>query len=163
MGVIDLSGMIDRMGAIEKEALAGLTPSVTADAVDYFFHNQERFPFFTHRVGPATIDADSQQLDIYTVTVVARLVIGHITEGAVKGQAEGKLQTYIPQVANTFNRREGLQSATYPDRMPRLRYARCTGVSGFGVFQNAGTIGQQVGTEFTVEAVFVNAIEQDYL
>jgi hypothetical protein len=162
MGTIDVQGVVDRMIAIEKESLAGLSPAVTADAVDYFFYAGETFPYLTHRVGTIQVDENSEQRQEYRVPVVARLVVGHITEGYA-GQADGVLYRYIPQLLDTFARRQWLQSATYPDVMNRLQYALVSSVSGFSAYQNRGINAVQVGTEFTVTAAFTNHVEQDYI
>lgn len=162
MGTIDIEGLVNRLGAIEIEALAALTPAVTADAVPRFFHAQEAFPYFTHRVGNITVSSNSESFDVYTVPVIARLVVGHIDAG-YKGQNETKLYQYIPQVLDTLNSREYLQSETYTAAMPHLRSARVATISGFSAFRNTGINAVQVGTEFTVEAELINQIEQRYL
>lgn len=159
---INVQNIIDRLIAIEKEALTALSPSVTADAVDYFFHAQETFPYFTHRIGLVTVNHDSETLDEYTVQIICRLVIGHVTTGYT-GQSDGKLYTYIPQLLDTFGRRTWLQSATYTTATPYLDYAQCTNVTGFSVFRNTGINAEQIGTEFTITAVLRSNVEQDYL
>lgn len=162
MAAIDIGELLDRVVAIEKEALAALSTPVASDAVPYLFHVQEAFPFWTNRLGTVTIDTDSQDFDVYTVEVVMRLSVGYRTEG-LSGGVDAALNDYIPQVIQYTNERELLQSAAYPTGMVDLVQARVTACRGFTVFESAGT-GQNIfGTEFTLTATLVNHIEQAYL
>lgn len=161
MTVLDYNNLLNRVTALQIEALSSLSPSVTADAKPYFLHTQEAFPYFTNRIGADDIDYDSEDFDRDTLQVLMRLVVGHITEGYV-GEPESKLYTWIPTLKTYFNSRELLQSAAYLTAMPGLIRARVTSHMGFRVFQNAGISAQQVGTELTLLCEFDETINQAY-
>ena len=150
-----------RVRDLEIEALAALSTPKTADAVEYFYHFQEEFPYFTNRIGGLDVGADSEDLDIYTYQVIMRLVIEHLTADYV-GATESSLQLYIPQVVNYFNSRQWLQttSGSYDTAMLSLREARITNVTGYRIFTDAGISAQQVGTEFVLSCQFVEEITQ---
>lgn len=158
---IALQAVLDRLAAIEIEALAGMTPAVTADAKAFMLHTQEAFPYFVHRVGNLNIDYDSHDFDTYEVEVTARLVVGHMTEG-YHGQPESVLYSYIPVVIEAINARELLQSAAYPTALDGLVGARVSGSSGMRVYESAGIQPRQVGTEFTVVCEFLDDLTQRY-
>lgn len=160
---IDLESALLRLCAIEKEALAALSPTVLSDAYPRFYFAGESFPYFTHRLGPMNVDADSEDFDIYVYDVVIRLVIGHITSGYA-GENDEKLQEWLPQLVEYINERELLQSATYATELTALTRARVVSATGYAVFVNSA-IGstQQVGTEITVRLEFEEDITQAYL
>lgn len=158
MATIDLTETLDRIVLIEKEALAALTPSVTADAVPRFFHVQESFPYWTNRIVNQTVTSDSEEMDDDNFTLIARLIIGHITSG-YKGQPENNLYTYISQFKTYLNAREGLQTeqTSGPDLSDWQRYllrARVVSATGLRAFDNAGIQALQVGTEFNILCQF---------
>lgn len=155
----DLESLFLRLAALEKEALASL--SVSADAVPYFWHTQEFYPYWTNRLGAIEVDGDSEELDIYRVEVVARLLIGQVTDGVVRGENEARLQAYIPAVIQWINERELAQSAAYPTALDGLVRVRVTGCRGYTEFQSGSTA--QIGTEFTLACEFEQEIEQAYL
>lgn len=159
---IILQEVLERLAAIEVEALADLSTPVTADAVPYMIHSQEAFPYFTNRVGVIDIESDSHDLDSYEIEIVARLVVGHLTDG-YRGQPESALYTYLPAVIEAINARELLQSDSYPAALDGLIGARATGASGLRIFQTAGIQAQQVGTEITVICTFADDLTQLYL
>lgn len=156
-----LQSALDRLCAIEKLALAALSTPVTADAVPYMIHQQESFPYFTHRVGVIPIESDSHDLEVEDPEIIVRLVVGHLTEG-YRGQPEGSLYTYIPAVIEAVNSRELLQSPTYPTALDGLVSARITTCSGLRIFETAGVQARQVGTEFTVVCSFLDDLTQVY-
>lgn len=153
--------LLARVAALEIEALAALSPTVVADAKPYFLHTQEAFPYFTNRMGGDSVGSDSHDFDRDEITVIMRLVIGHVTEG-YQGEPETNLYTWMPQVKEYINERELLQSNTYPTAMISLLDARVTGHNGFRVFQNTGLSATQVGTEFTLLCNFDESIDQEY-
>jgi hypothetical protein len=159
---IILQEVLERLAAIEVEALADLTPPVTADAKPYMIHSQEAFPYFTNRVGVVSVESDSHDIDGYEVEIVARLVVGHLTDG-YRGQPESALYAYLPAVIEAINARELLQSDSYPAALDGLIGARATGSSGLRIFQTAGIQAQQVGTEITVVCTFADGLTQLYL
>lgn len=157
-----LQEALERLAAIEVEALANLTPPIDADAKPFAIWQQEAFPYFTHRTGGITVESDSHDLDVYEVEIVVRLVFGHVTEG-YRGQSDERLNTWIPVVMNAINARELLQSAAYPDALDGLIGARCTFCTGQRTIETAGVQARQVGTEFTVVLQFQDDLTQEYL
>lgn len=158
---IILQEALERLAAIEVEALADLTPAVSADAVPYMIHSQEAFPYFTNRVGAMTIEPDSHDIDTYDVDLIARLVVGHLTDG-YHGQPESQLYTYLPALIEAINARELLQSDAYPVALLGLVGARVTDSSGLRIFETAGLQTRQVGTEITVVCTFADDLAQLY-
>lgn len=156
----DITSALTRIVAMQKEIMSDL--GVTADAVPYFYHVQESFPYWTNRVGDIQIaDDGSEDFDRDTYTFIMRLVIGHVTEG-YRGEVEARLYDYIPEVKYFFNAREGLQSdadTTWLNSLIRARVSSCT---GFRIFQDAGISANQVGTEFTLTCLFDETIVQAY-
>ncbi len=159
MATIDLTETLDRIVLIEKEALAALTPSVTAvDAVPRFIHWQNAWPYWTNRIINGFYGDDGEELDEDNYTLVARLIIGHILEG-YEGQPENDLYTYIPQFKTYLHAREGLQTdqASGPDLRDEQDFlirARCVTTPGFRIFETAGIPVLQVGTEFNILCEF---------
>lgn len=159
---IDMQALMDRVAALEEEALFVMTPSVDANAVDRFFHVQPTYPYFTNRLGQITVDDDGEDYDVYTVNVQMRLLIGQMTEG-YDGEVENRLQLYIPQIITYFNERELLQSTTFTSALDDLVRARIVACTGFAVFQNSGVGTQLVGAEFTLQCQLNEQIIQAYL
>lgn len=158
----DINALLARVVLLEKAALAALATPKTADAVPYFFHTQETFPYFTNRVSGIVVEGDSEDFDVDTYQVTMRLVVGHVTEGYI-GEPESNLYTYIPQIQTYFNERDGLvDGTTYTSHMDELHWARVTACSGLRVFQNAGISAQQVGAEFTLTCRFEEQIIPAY-
>ncbi len=159
--MIDVQSALDRLCAIEILALAALSPAQSADARGYMIHQQESFPYFTHRVGNMTLDSDSHDFDVYEVEIVIRLVVGHLTDG-YRGQPEGRLYTYIPALIEAINARELLQSPAYKTALAGLVEARVSACSGLRIFETAGIQARQVGTEITVVCQFEDDLAQVY-
>ncbi len=158
MATINLNETLDRIVLIEKEALAALIPTVTAKAVPRFFHTEESFPYWTNRIASSVFGDAGEELDEDNYTLVARLVIAHITSG-YKGQPENSLYIYVPQFKTYLHAREGLQTDQSSD--PDLRdeqdfliRARIVSTTGLRVFENAGIQALQVGTEFNILCEF---------
>lgn len=160
--MIDLQAILNRLAAIEVEALASLSPAVTADAVPYFLHTQEAFPYFVNRISNVPVDSDSQDFDTYEVEATVRLVVAHRTEG-YDGEVEGRLYRYLPAVIAEINAREQLQSASYTAELDNLIFARATGSGGLRVFETSGLSVVQVGAEITVVCQLTDDLTQDYL
>jgi len=147
------------VAAVEKEALASV--SVSGDAVPFFFHQHEKYPYWTNRLGQITVEGDGEEFDVYRVEIAARLVIGQVSDGIVRGENEARLQVYIPTAIKWFNQHELAQSATYQtpvDGLVRVRVTACRGYTEFAAGSTA-----QIGTEFTLIADFEEQIEQAYL
>jgi hypothetical protein len=153
---INLDAAIDRIVEIEIAALATL--SITADAVPYFFHTQESFPYWTNRVGVVTIAGRSEDIDEPVYTVISRLIISHLTADYV-GVNEDKLKTWIPVIIRYFHARPWLETATQTSGLANLLFARITDCTGFRVFQAVGIETAQIGCEFTHRLEFEETIQ----
>lgn len=150
--------LLNRCVALELEAMASI--GVSADAKAWFFHVQESFPYFTNRIAANQIGDDgSQDEDVNNPLVIARLIVGHITEG-YRGQPESKLYEWGPIVKTWINRRQWLTSAAYPLRMNDIRSARVIDAGGFRAFQDSGIGTIQVGREIQIQCIFDELIEQ---
>lgn len=162
MSNVDLNELLARCVEIEKFALSSLSTPVTADAVPYFIHQQESFPYFVNRVDTFAGSYDSNEIDHDTYTVIIRLIVGHITEGYV-GEPETKLYTYFPAVKTAFNQNEGLISTAYPADMTNLLEGedkRIVSGTVFRVFQDGGLQGvRQVGSEFVLTCLFSQELD----
>jgi hypothetical protein len=154
--------LLNRVTAVQ--AAWGTANSVTVDAVPFFYHTQEAFPYFTNRVSNVDVGDDgSEDFDRDTYTVTMRLVVGHLTSG-YDGAMETNLYTWMPTIKTYFNQREWLQSAgTYAAAMNSLIRARITAMSGLRVFDNAGISALQVACEFTLTCEFDETINLAYL
>lgn len=154
--------LLARVVALQKEAMDSI--SVRADAVPYFFHTQEAFPYFTNRIAanPVT-DEGSEDLDVNRPLVIMRLIVGHITEG-YRGQPQGKLYEWGPVIKTYFQARMWLQTASgpYAERMDDLIAARVIDSGGFRQFQDSGVGAITVGREFQLQCQFTESIEQVY-
>lgn len=159
-----LNDLLLRAVAIEKAAFLTLTPPKVVDAVPRFFHVQEAFPYFTHRVSALPIDhsdnSETEQFPLARLTI--RGVMGHIT-AAYKGENESNIYTYIPLLTAYFANRKWFQSAAYPAAPDYLIYSEVVDGGGFRAFDNNGFAGTiQVGFEIVIACRFTEYIEQVY-
>lgn len=161
---IDIYNLLERCAALESEALSSLDPGVQAQAFPYSVINNDVYPYFTNQTGQMTIESDSEDVDEYTLTVNSRLIVGH-TQGGAKGEYEGRLYEFIPQLIHYFNEREVLQSKTFKNRPSNINFARIVNVSALTLFRNSGTgqDGGELGVSFTIEINLYNPICQQYL
>lgn len=154
-----LDTAIDRIVELQIEALAEI--SVSADAKPYFYHTQEAFPYLTNRVGALSFEDNEEDFDEPTYTVIARLVIAHVTADYA-GFNEDKLKTWIPQYITYFHARPWLGTANTNTGLNSLMRARISGSTGFRVFQTVGIQALQVGCEFTHLLTFNETIDLRY-
>lgn len=143
-----------RLAALQEEAF-------TCTAKPFFFYVQNKFPYWTNRVGPGTYDWDSQELMIVTRDIISRLVVGHITEG-VAGAPEDDLDTYIEAWQDKIADSPMLTSATYTTVPTYLIALAPTPLadSGLQIFVSEGLAVVQVGIEFTTRMqIFVSVPE----
>ena len=149
-----------RIASMEKQALADMTPNVTADAVDFFPWEQEVPPYFVNwlsgyreRLSIDDQDEDSSEdIPVEWWAVTARLVIGHLGEG-YKGEIARDLYDYMPAITQFFRTHPYLTSTAYPTPLDMIGPISLVIPDGTGlrVFSNAGIVNQQVGTEFTLQ------------
>jgi hypothetical protein len=157
-----MNELLARVVAIQKEAMASLTPPVPVDSVPRFNHVQEAFPYFTNRIADTPVSDDgSQDEDVNSPILLMRLVVDHVTSG-YRGEVEAKLYTWLPVIKTYFNERMWLQSAAYPLRMENLQSARVINSGGLRIFDNAGIAAVQVGAELQLQCIFPEFIEQVY-
>ncbi len=149
----DIKDAMQRCCAIEIAALAAMLPTQAADAVPYFFHTQESFPYFTHRLGTTDYTENSEELEVREREIIIRLVVAHLTEG-FKGAPEERLFDYIDVLETAFSTQDARQltaASPYTD-VPDYLYptdTRFSSSAGLRVFENTGFPVRQVGTEFT--------------
>lgn len=159
-----LNDALARLVAVEKEAITG------CDAVPYFLHNQENFPYFVNRVVSDSIEQDSEEYDVRTYTVLARLYAGYVTQDYV-GNLETQVYDWIVACENRFNDQDDLRpfltSAAYPNALDGMHDLgmRCTDTqvivtqnAGIGVGGNAALI---MAVEFTLEIPFHIPVLED--
>jgi hypothetical protein len=155
--------LLARVVALQKEAMASI--NVRCDAVPYFFHVQEAFPYFTNRISANPVsDEGSEDLDVNRPLVIMRLIVGHITEG-YKGQPESKLYEWGPLIKTYFQRRTNwlrTASGPYATRVDNLISARMIDSGGFRIFQDSGIGATTVGRELQLQCEFSESIEQVY-
>lgn len=163
MSSVDLNGLLARFCAVEAEYFATLSPTQGVDCKPYFYHFQESYPYFIHRVGTLDLTYDDEDYYVNTYQLEARLIIGHIDQGYV-GVSETNLYTWIPGLMTYFNQRRWMQSALYPTKLNKLMYAEMgQGASpGYTAFQDGGVPGLRVGTRFLFTCEFNETIDQAY-
>lgn len=153
-----LTDLLARVVAIELEAMTSI--SVQADSKPFFFHTQEDYPYFTHRIVTNSVtDSGSEEIDFNNPTVIVRLIIGHITEG-YKGEPEANLYEWLPMLKSFFAKRMWLTSTAYPERDDNLRMARIVDDGGLRAFQDAGINAIQVGAELQLQCIYYELIDQ---
>ncbi len=156
-----MTELLNRCVALQIEAMASI--NVKCDAIPYFFHVQEKGPYFTNRIADTPVDNDGSEVtDLNQPTVIMRLVIGHITEG-YRGIPEGKLYEWLPVIKTYFQTHMWLQteSGLYTARMDNLAaMTRITNSGGLRAFENAGINQTQVGAELTLSCTFWEEINQ---
>ena len=142
-----MENLLLRVAALEKEGMSSI--SVTCDAKPFFIFQQESFPYWTNRITNIPVESDSENIDVETFDIIARLVVDHRTAG-YRGEPEALLYRCIPTMIGYFNARELLQSAAYPTEPLDLIQARVTAVDGLRIFETSGLSALQVGTEFKI-------------
>lgn len=160
MAPIDYNNLLDRCCEVEKTALASLLNG-KVDTKPYFFHQQESFPYITHRIETDNIGSDSEDFDRDNIVVVIRVVIGHAT-GDFKGMPEYKLYEILPVLKLAFQENEGLQSTKYANAMLGLIESRIGNHNGLRAFENAGIAARQVGSELRLTCEIDESIDPDF-
>lgn len=158
----DFQNLKLRIVALEKEAMLALATPVTVDASTLWRYVGEGFPYFKNRGERFGLGSTSEELDAYTLPMIARLVIGHVTAG-YEGENDDNLDLYIPHIIKYVNERELLQSAAYPEAPDYLERAGIIDCTYYREFQDTGIGGVQIGTEFTISCKFTYEIVQAYL
>lgn len=122
-----------------------------SSAYPMFWYSQDVFPYWINRVGPGDFEVSGTRnsLDIYKV--IARLVIGHLTEG-YDGELEETLWSHIPRVLQTFRERPFLQSPKYSSAQKGLESVGVTLSQGYDIFRDTPDL--HIGCEFTIDLTY---------
>lgn len=156
MFTVGYDELLARIVAIEKELIP------TCDAKPYALHAQEEYPYWTNGIEGIETTSNSQDLDVFVVTVNAFLIVASATAG-YDGTPERLLRGYLGTVISGFNSREyGLQSAAYPAAMTHLTRARVGSVRALVITENDGIGANQVGAIFPIVCEFEVFLEQEY-
>lgn len=168
MTSVDLNGLLARFCAVEAEYFATLIPTQGVDCKPYFYHFQESYPYFIHRVAPITQNAGTDEefnedFYVFRYEIEARLIIGHIDQGYF-GVSETNLYTWIPGLITYFNQRRWMQSVLYSTKLNKLMSAELEQAAspGWTAFQDGGVPGLRVGTRFLFTCEFNETIDQAY-
>jgi|AACY02.2.fsa_nt_gi hypothetical protein len=146
--------IMKRIAAMQKQALSALT-SDAVDAVHYWPHQQESFPYFVNRLGGGDFDRTSTGMAQIQRDVLMRMVVGHMTEG-IGGAIAETVYAYMEAVEDFFHQQPRLTSAAYPTSADYvIDQPKITGDTGLVAFQNAGIETIQVGVEYTLELLLV--------
>lgn len=166
---LDIAGCVNRIAALEKEAMLALATPKSCDAFPYYWQTNAPFPYWTNRIGSVSLETgaggdedDGEEEETAQYDIIMRLVVKHVSAGT-QGENEDDLATYIPHIIDYFNARELLQQesgafAAPPSDLIRARIISCTGTT---VFTELGV--WQLGTEFTLRMEFEQYVEQAYL
>jgi len=109
----DLDNIMLRLAAMEREALSTITDTVVCDAVPYWPHTQENFPYWWNRITNLEISQEPElagDVVIDTYTVDCGLVVAHLTAG-YKGEMVTRVYTWITRILDYFNTHQDLTSA----------------------------------------------------
>lgn len=165
MALVDVHALKLRYCALEKEALAALTPTILCEAFPNWNARCETFPYWLNRVpvfnaeeGAADDYGDEGAHYIYTLN--AQLVVAHATSDLTT-ESDDLLDFLVPQVIEYFDSRAHLQSAAYPDALLYLRRASFV-TGGYTEFPGMDAV-KKVGATFQFRNEFVQPIEQAYL
>lgn len=160
---IDIPNLLNRIAAIEREALLSLEPSIVSEAFPRWYVKCETFPYWVNRI--FTFEASEGEDDagdegvVYTYAVNAMLVVAHVTSDVV-GESDDLLNFVVPQFLEYFDERAHLQSDDYPDEMPFL--VRASFVTG-GYTTLPGNAGvQAAGAAFQLRCEFRKPLVQAY-
>lgn len=157
--MIDLNQMLQRLCDIAQAALRAAGLAVIARPT--FLSPLSAPPYLAARIVDHRVTTDAGSADEWlehTVTVVLRLVIGHVTEGYV-GEPEATLYTAMPVVIRALASTPLLQTAAQPTPQTHLVSADIVSCTGLRVFEAPGMAAQQVGCEFVVSCQFNETIQ----
>lgn len=166
MPTVDLQQTKQRLCALEREALAALTPPILCEAFPRWVVKCETFPYWINRFPIFSADEGASDYGdegaVYPYTITSMLVIAHSTSDWA-GESEDLMDFVTPQVIEYCDARAHMQSAAYPDALPFLRrFSFVTG--GFTtVPRTVGNGGVAHGVTFQWRATFDKAIQQAYL
>lgn len=151
----DLENMFARLVQMEMAAVPG------SDAVPISFYSQEGMPYWTNTVTGFTVELESEQLEIITYSITARLVLATLTEG-INNQAELSLQTWLPVILTYFGQRRQLKRTSADTLVSGLdpRGAQITGGQVRDDIQNSGIGVNMFGIDFNIEVPMTISTDQ---
>lgn len=166
MAVIDTKELMDRICAIEVEALNALLPPIASTASPIWGWQQEQMPYWRNRITSAqlitTPNDDGEEMEMYQYSITAALNYAHYGSG-YNGERDEEIFRLIPQVIEYFDAREVLQSNAFPDGMNFLQKAWFMSVSAYdqqGLSAGGGTV---IGPTFQFTCIFSKYLAQAYL
>lgn len=159
----DLTDIMNRLPYLQQAALAAIGQK--CDAVSYWPHQQESFPYWTNRIDSMTIETDmADDIDIHRYQITMALVVGHLLEG-YKGEPTERAYLWIPAVLDYFRQHRNLTDGAEYRAAPDFLYdepggATITGIpNGTRPIQNAGVEGAQIAVLFTLDVPLVWRID----
>jgi hypothetical protein len=155
-----LTDCIDRLAAIYDLVLNVPTTSIDVPVFKYFpvVPPPEVRPYLTLRLGADTILETNQDTRYDTFAIIARLVLGHLTEN-VDGQNIMQQYAIVPAVKNMFQASVELRNvaagySTVANGLVDINpYAPIS--SGLRLFVDAGIDANEIGIEFTHTFTFM--------
>lgn len=158
---MDIPDILNRVVALGKLALSGMSPAVTADGRAYIYA-QEGTPYFYALSTGVEDVSESEEISTFVYTIELRLIVGKVTEG-YQGEVQEKLYDYIPVVITRIKRATFLQSATYPTHPEDVLGVEFKSCSGLRVYEdNTGNGTRHFGASFIIECTFEQNIDSDY-
>lgn len=151
----DLENMVSRLVQMEMAAVPG------SDAVGVGFYIQEGTRYWTNTITGFTVELESEQLEIVTYLITARLVVSATTEG-INNEAELSLQTLLPVILSYFGQRRQLKRTSADTLVSGLdpRGAQITGGQVRDDIQNSGIGVNMFGLDIQVEVPMIISTDQ---
>lgn len=158
--IYNLPDVMARLPVLQQAAFE--TIGKTCDAVDYWPHQQEGFPYWWNRIDSMSIDVVSlgaQDAVLHTYSVTMALVIAHLGADGFGGETTHNAYAYIPAVLDYFRGeapRHLYDEKTYQSEPLGLWIvdggASITGIpNGTRTLANSGVKVEQVAVAFQLE------------
>lgn len=166
MPIVDIKEAKQRMCALEKEALAALTPTILCEAFPRWVVKCETFPYWINRFPLFNAEEGAEDYGdegaVYNYTITSMLIVAHSTSDWA-GESEELMDFVTPQVIEYCDARAHMQSVAFPDALLYLRrFSFVTG--GFTtVPRTVGNGGIAHGVTFQWRTLFDKPIAQAYL
>lgn len=168
MAVINTSELINRLCALEVEAMNALATPLSSTAVPRWYWQQEQLPYWRNRISNVqlitTQGDDGEEMEMYQYTLEAALMYAQVSEG-YNGELDEAILQIIPQVIEYIDARELLQSNTvgFEEGMNFLQKAWFVSGVGYNFFGKSAAGGEIVGPSFQFTAIFSKSLTQRYL
>jgi len=165
----DLQTAMERLLAMESEAVNSLSQYSGVSGVTYYPYQQEKTPYWMNQIASFRIERGgdfgmAEDIETHIYTVQAYFVMAHYTQN-VEGANFDDANAVIPAVLDFFADNPLLTSTAYPAGFdlvysPTTAGAFITGGTGPRVLQNAGVAGGQVALQFTITLPLMEAVEE---